>query len=200
MSARPSLFLGLIAVNALIFSWESATGALKDVAAIVAAGALSRAHVLRGEVWRLLSAVFLHASPAHLIGNCVVLYIVGMACQHAFGWSGAAVVYLVSGLCGSALSMVMTPGPSVGASGAIFGVTGAVVVFFYRYQRVVMLRDKRIGFVLLLWSLYQIFCGFRSPMIDNFAHIGGFLGGALAAQVLPPALWTRQPPLPQGDS
>mgnify|MGYP002402241830 CR=1 FL=1 len=132
--------------------------------------------------------MFLHGGPDHLIGNCLVLYIVGMACEHAFGAGRLIAVYLASGLAGSLLSVAAQPGPSVGASGAIFGVTGCVIVFFYKYQHWVRLRDKRIGFVLLLWAIYQLASGALTPFIDNFAHLGGLVGGAAVALVLRPVL------------
>ena len=188
MSPFPLLTSALIAANAAVFAWEIWAGALADRDALIAAGALVRDRVLQGEVWRLVTAMFLHADLGHLAGNCVVLYIVGMACEHAYGRLRTALVYFASGLCGSLLSMACHPGPSVGASGAIFGVTGCVVVFFHRYQRAVMLRDKRIGMVLLIWAAYTIATGVFDPFLDNFAHLGGLAGGALVGFLLRPKL------------
>ncbi|MHB1035300.1 MAG: rhomboid family intramembrane serine protease [Pirellulales bacterium] len=188
MSCLPPVMLALIAAVVVVFVLELATGALDNTQALTAAGAMSRRLVLAGEVWRLVTAVFLHASAGHLVGNCVVLYIAGMACEHAFGWYRAALVFLVSGLCGSLLSMAFHTGPSVGASGAIFGLLGAVIVFVYKYQRFIVLRGRRVGFALLVWASYEIALGFFTPWIDNYAHIGGLLGGALAAWFLPPAI------------
>src|SRR5439155_1383823 len=103
-----------------------------------------------------------------------VLYVVAMACEHDFGFVRTAVVYFTSGLTGSLLSGALSPGPSVGASGAIFGVVAAVVVVLYRHQKRFYLRDKRIGFVLLVWAAYQISTGLLNPYIDNYGHLGGF--------------------------
>jgi len=192
MRIAPPLILLLIGANVAVFGWEVASGALASRAGLTEAGALVRDRLLAGEWWRLVSATFLHAGWDHLIGNCLVLYVVGMACEHAFGFVGTGVVYLASGLTGSVLSAAMTPGPSVGASGAIFGVVGAVIVVLYRYQKRFYLRDKRIGFVLGAWSAYQIFTGMLSPYIDNFAHVGGLVGGAGAALLLRPRLLSRQ--------
>ena len=93
---------------------------------------------------------------------------------------------------GSLLSAALSPGPSVGASGAIFGVVAAVIVVLYRYQRRFYLRDKRIGFVLLFWAAYQISTGLLNPYIDNYGHLGGFAGGASAALLLRPSLLSRR--------
>jgi len=126
-------------------------------------------------------AVFVwELSAGALIGNMIVLYIVGIACEHAVGPAQTAFIYLAAGLSGSLLSMAMSPGPSVGASGAIFGVAAAVVVVLVRYQDRYHLRDKRISVVLGIWATYQLAIGFMMPFVDNFAHLGGLAGGALA--------------------
>jgi len=192
MRTAPPLILLLIAANVALFGWELAAGALASRESIVEAGALVRDRVLAGEWWRLESATFLHAGWDHLIGNCLVLYVVGMACEHAFGFARTAVVYFTSGLTGSLLSTTLSPGPSVGASGAIFGVVAAVVVALYRHQQRFYLRDKRIGFVLLVWAAYQISTGLLNPYIDNYGHLGGFAGGATAAWLLKPSLLSER--------
>ncbi len=184
MRHAPPLTLLLIGVCVAVFVWEVVTGALASPASIVAAGALLRARVLAGEGWRLLTATLLHGSFDHLVGNAVVLYIVGMASEHALGPPRALLVYGVSALSGSLLSVATGPGPSVGASGAIFGTMASVILVLYRYQDRFYVRDKRIGFVLAVWAAYQIAAGFFTPYVDNFAHIGGFVGGGLATLLL----------------
>jgi rhomboid protease GluP len=177
LSYAPKLTLLLLIANVAMFTLELTSGALTDSASIIRAGALHRESVLQGEVWRVFSAMFLHGGFSHLLGNCLVLYIVGMACEHAIGWRTAA-VYFASGLCGALLSLAASPGPSVGASGAIFGLTGGLVVFLYRHRDLYFIRDKRTAGVLAAWACYQIAGGFLAPYVDNFAHIGGLLGGA----------------------
>ena len=194
MRHAPTFILFLIAANVGMFAWELAAGALSDRDTIVEAGALVRERVLAGEWWRLMSAMFLHGGFDHIFGNIVVLYIVGLACEHAFGGARTAFVYLASGLTGGLLSVAMGPGPSVGASGAIFGVIAAVVVVLYRYQDRFYVRDKRIGFVLLVWAGWQILTGLANPFIDNFAHLGGLAGGALATLPLRPRLLSTSTP------
>lgn len=181
----PLFTLAMIGALIGMFVWELAIGALDSETAIVQAGALSRPEVMAGEVWRLVTATFLHGGFDHLIGNCLILYVLGMACEHAFGAPRTIVIYAVSGLAGSLLSLSLTQGPSVGASGAIFGLAAAIIVFFYRYQHVFFVRDKRVGFVLLVWAIYSVVTGFLTPGIDNFAHIGGFTGGTVMGALLP---------------
>ena len=194
MRHAPPLIVFLIAANLAMFGWEIAAGALADRETIVEAGALVRERVLAGEWWRIVSAMFLHGSVVHVLGNIIVLYIVGLACEHAFGGARTAFVYLTSGITGGLLSMAMGPGPSVGASGAIFGVIAAVIVVLYRYQDRFYLRDKRIGFVLLVWAGWQIVTGLANPFIDNFAHVGGLAGGTVATLALRPRLLSTGTP------
>src|SRR5439155_11436932 len=92
-------------------------------------GARARARG-RGEYWRLMSATLLHGSLDHLVGNAIALFILGMVCEHAFGRGQLVVLYVASGLTGSLASLMTSPGPSVGASGAIFGLQSAAIVLF----------------------------------------------------------------------
>ena len=194
MSHWPPLILLLIGANVAMFAWELAAGALTDSDSLIAAGALVRDRVLAGEWWRLVSATFLHANVNHLLGNCVVLYIVGMACEHALGFTQTAIVYFGSAIGGTALSVAARPGPSVGASGAIFGVLAAVVVVLYRHRHRYHLRDKRIGLVLGAWAAWQVLTGFLNPFVDNFAHLGGLAAGAAIALACRPRLLARSTP------
>jgi len=186
MSYAPRLTLLLIVINTIVFAWEVANGALQSKQSIIAAGALARDNVLQGEAWRLFTPMFLHGSPDHLIGNMIALYILGMALEHAVGFSQMLLLYFVSGLTGSLASMALSPGPSVGASGAIFGVMAGVTIFLYTHQQRFHVRDKRISFVLIVWALFTIVTGLASPYVDNAAHAGGFLGGMLMGRVVKP--------------
>ncbi len=200
MSYAPPVTLLLIAANIAAFVWEVNRGALASRESIIAAGALTRALVRDGEVWRLVTPMFLHGSPEHLIGNMIALYILGMACEHAVGSARMLGVYLASGIAASLLSMGLNPGPSVGASGAIFGLMGAVIAVLNRHQHRLYLRDRRIGAVLAAWAIYTIATGLVSPLVDNAAHAGGFLGGALLGLKLEPRFGATPPapPAPRG--
>ena len=199
MPLAPALTLGLIAILTLVFVFQVSGGTLESKESIILAGALTREHVLGQagaggpQVWRLASAMFLHGSFDHLFGNAVALYILGMACEHAFGFARMALIYMLAGLGGSLMSIALSPGPSVGASGAIFGLMGAAVIFFRKHGAQFVLRDNRVGWVLLAWAAYSIATGFLQPFIDNGAHIGGFVTGALLAALVDPAILKRQP-------
>jgi rhomboid protease GluP len=194
MRRFPLLTVAILAVLLLILIFEIRVGALESREAIVAMGALARERVAAGEYWRLLTAPWLHGSVDHLVGNGIALYILGMVCESAFGRAQLLVLYVLSGLAGSLLSVVMSPGPSVGASGAIFGLQGAAIVLFRLHRDRLLVRDRRVGLVLIIWALYTIVGGFMEPLIDNGAHIGGALGGALVARYLHPVVLSPLPP------
>ena len=193
MGRTPPATLIILVVLTAIFMVEIHAGALASKDGIIAMGALARERVAAGEYWRLLTAPWLHGGAEHLIGNGIALYILGMVCEAAFGRAQFVVLYVLSGLTGSLVSLAMTPGPSVGASGAIFGLQGAAIVLLRRERERLLVRDRRVGFVLLVWAIYTIAGGLTDPFIDNGAHIGGALGGALIAARLHPVVLSPMP-------
>jgi len=193
MRRVPPVTLAILAVLAVIFLVEIKVGALASREAIIGVGALVRERVAAGEYWRLLTAPWLHGGVDHLVGNGIALFILGMLCEAAFGPAQFVVLYVLSGLCGSVVSVLMSPGPSVGASGAIFGLQGAAIVLFRQHRDRLLVRDRRVGFVLLIWAIYTIVGGLMEPFIDNGAHIGGALGGALMARRLHPVVLSPLP-------
>ena len=192
MGYAPPATLMLIVALGAIFGWQLSSGALTSEQSIIAAGALVRERVMQGEWWRLLSATVLHGNLEHIVGNAVSLYILGMATEHAYGTRSMLGIYLASGLAGSVLSAAMSPGPSVGASGAIFGLMGAVLVLFWRHHDALMVRDKRIGVVIAVWAFLTIAAGLVTPMIDNAAHLGGMFGGMAVAWAMRPRILARR--------
>src|SRR5690349_25121500 len=106
MSSAPVITIALIVANAAIFFVTVSRGFLQSESAILAAGALSRDLVLHGQVWRLLTAMFLHGGIEHLFGNAVGLFILGMAAEHAYGKLEMTGIYFVAGLLGSTFRIV----------------------------------------------------------------------------------------------
>lgn len=185
MSYAPVVPLGLIVVNLAVFMWMLGTGKLASAAALLSAGAMDRDAVVAGQVWRLVTYMFLHGGVEHLLSNTFMLYVLGMGCEHAFGRPRTALLYVIAGIAAGVASGALTATVSVGASGAIFGLAGALIVALHRHRDTFYLRDKRIAIVVLIWSLYTIGVGFFSPEIDNWCHIGGFLAGAITGWFLP---------------
>ncbi|MBI2931308.1 MAG: rhomboid family intramembrane serine protease [Planctomycetes bacterium] len=186
MSLSPPVTIALGAVLAILFLAQLATGALENAASLIRWGALERGAVWQGQPWRLLSAPFMHASFDHVVGNVIALYVLGMACEHAFGSVPFVVLYAASALAGALLSSVALPVgvPSVGASGAVFGLMGGVACAVLLNTKRLYVRDKRIGVVVVIWAGYSIALGFLSPFVDNFAHLGGLVGGCAVSACL----------------
>lgn len=188
MSVVPVVSIVLISLCAIAFGLQLSKGTLDDLDALVHVGALHRESVLEGgQVWRLVSPMFLHGSIDHLLGNVLILFVLGVACEHGFGRPQFVALYVASGVVGALFSL-LGGRPSVGASGAIFGLAGALIVLFVRYRHRLTLRDARIGWVLAIWAGYQLLLGLNNPAIDNLAHLGGLLGGAVTSLVLRPAV------------
>ena len=174
-----------------MFVWEVAAGALESREAIIAAGALNGPDVAQGQVWRLVTATFMHGGVDHIIGNSVMMYVVGMGLEHALGVRQMLWVYSAAGLGGSVLSAALNTGPSVGASGAIFGVMTGLVAVLHRHRARIVVRERRIALVLGLWAAWQLFNGLFTPYIDNWAHLGGALAGFAVAWRLDPVRLER---------
>ncbi len=194
MRRLPLVTVVILVVLVVIFLAEVRVGALASREAIVAMGALARERVAAGEYWRLLTAPWLHGGVDHLVGNGIALFILGMLCEAAFGRAQFVLLYVLSGLAGSVVSLAVSVGPSVGASGAIFGLQGAAIMLFRLHRDRLLVRDRRVGFVLLVWAIYSIAGGLMQPFIDNGAHIGGAVGGALIARRLHPVVLSPLPP------
>jgi rhomboid protease GluP len=188
MTRFPPLSVGLIFLLAAAFAWELSVGALDSKEALLRAGALRRVEVLKGEVWRFVTGMNMHGNTDHLVSNCVGLFVVGLAVEHAYGIGSALVMYVVAGLVGGIFCVAFEGEATVGASGAIFGWWGAAVVFFHRYRGRLSKRDAQVGTVLLVWALWTIGKGFMTTYISNASHIGGFLAGAAIAALVPTRL------------
>ena len=144
-------------------------------------GANVKEAVVGGEIFRLITSTFLHASLLHLLFNMYALYIIGNQLESYIGKIKFLIVYLVSAISGSLMSCVFTTGISVGASGAIFGLLGSLLYFGYHYRLYLgsVLKSQIIPLILI-----NLIFGFMDPRIDNACHIGGLIGGYLTTMAL----------------
>lgn len=135
--------------------------------------------VSHGQVWRLLTCAFLHGGIIHIFCNMYALYALGPQIEILFGRVKYIIIYLLSAIGGSLLSYKFSPSSlSIGASGAIFGLFGAMVVFVLKYKDKI---PKKVLNNLFGVIILNLLIGFNLQGIDNFAHIGGLLVGALVA-------------------
>ena len=136
----------------------------------------NNAIIFHGEYYRLVTPMFLHSGIVHLLFNMYALYILGDFIERIYGAKKYLVIYFVSGIVASIFSLYFSPVMGVGASGAIFGLLGAALVFAYNEK-------DRIGKALvtniIVIILLNVFIGLSMSNIDISAHFGGFIAGAI---------------------
>lgn len=154
-----------------------------------------------GQWWRLLSALFIHFGVVHLTLNMWALWDIGRLVERLFGSTRFALLYLGSGVAGNLLSLVVQGNQAIsgGASGAIFSLYGALLVFLWRERRQVDPREFRWLFGgALLFTVLMLGFGFVVPGIDNSAHGGGLIAGALLGMALLRPWTARSQPMRRG--
>uniref|UniRef100_A0A452YNP7 RHOMBOID-like protein n=7 Tax=Triticinae TaxID=1648030 RepID=A0A452YNP7_AEGTS len=133
--------------------------------------------------WRLVTCIWLHAGVVHLLANMLSLVLVGLRLEQQFGFVRVGVIYLVSGVGGSVMSsLFIRDNISVGASGALFGLLGAMLSELFTNWTIYT--NKAAALVTLLFVIAVNLAIGILPHVDNFAHIGGFLTGFLLGFVL----------------
>jgi membrane associated rhomboid family serine protease len=166
-------------------------GPTADFGVMFRAGAMIRSQVQAGEWWRLIACVVLHAGVLHLAVNAVSLWVLGRLCEQLYGTARTVAIFALAGVAGAVASFAINPGPSLGASGAIFGLLGAALV------ELALHRDRHIQpwptwMTLGVLAIAQLGYGFFVPQVDQYAHGGGLIAGAIAGAVLSPSVrWHR---------
>nr|AAM92298.1 putative membrane protein [Oryza sativa Japonica Group] len=128
--------------------------------------------------WRLVTCIWLHAGVVHLLANMLSLVLIGLRLEQQFGYMRIGIIYLVSGIGGSVLSSLFIRNSiSVGASGALFGLLGAMLSELFTNWTIYT--NKAAALVTLLIVIAINLAIGILPHVDNFAHIGGFLTGFL---------------------
>lgn len=143
-----------------------------------------------GQWWRLVGAMFLHGSLIHLLINGYALYILGPDVERMFGTARFAAIYMGAGLAGSAASYGFgsISAPAIGASGAIFGLMGAMGAFAFRSREALGDVARRNLRQIAGLAAINLLIGFSLAGIDNYAHLGGLVGGTLLGLLLAPRL------------
>jgi rhomboid protease GluP len=188
----------LIGANVILFVLMVVSGVnlLRPTGAdLVLWGADFGPKTLGGEWWRLVTSMFIHGGLVHLGMNMWALYAVGPFVERMVGNVGFLLMYLLAGLCGGLASLIWNPiVPSVGASGAIFGVIGCLLGLVVRgrgsipTETLAQLKSSGLGFVVV-----NVVLGMTIPNIDMAAHLGGLAGGFLGGLVLSQPFTTTTP-------
>lgn len=154
---------------------------------LILLGANFRPLIQEGQVWRFFTAMFLHIGLMHLIFNAYALFIFGGEMERVYGGTRFLVIYILSGLFGSLTSFALGNAQiSAGASGAIFGIIGMHVAYFYRHKNLLgEFGRTRLMNAAIIVGINLVF-GLSVPGIDNLAHIGGLIAGFLLGFGLAP--------------
>lgn len=200
--AQPRAFLVLLVINLLVFFVPLLLSTIGVRATVNIDGQQVRAPIdqiiqflgakdnaairEQGQYYRFLTAMFLHGGLLHIAFNGFALYSIGPEAERIYGTGRFLALYLIAGLAGGLASYTFSPNLSVGASGAIFGLIGGLAIFYYVSRRTLgSLARQQLGSLVTVIML-NLFIGFSGQNIDNWAHIGGLLGGAAVGWFLAP--------------
>ena len=184
---RPAVTWALLAVNGLVWLVTTVEGGSENPDVMLRFGAMFGPFIANGEYWRLFTAMFLHFGVSHLLFNSISLLIYGQIVERFYGHLRFTSIYFFAGIVGSVTSFIFNPlALAAGASGAIFGVLGALAAYFV-VQRDVLGRFSRHNLIaIFVLMVIQLLYGFNVTGVDNWAHMGGFSAGFLIGLGLSP--------------
>ncbi len=194
LSQYPNLVTTLlVAINVIVYLLISIIGVNGNIIdnsnnSLLQAWGQVGQQVLAGEYWRIFTAMFLHFSILHIGLNMLSLFLVGRTVEILYGKWRYLTIYLLSGILGGIITLFFTPLNvlSVGASGAIFGVFGALGVFFIVNRRALGAYGNGAIGQWIFWLGLNLIWGFTTPGIGILDHIGGLVAGMLIALILMP--------------
>jgi rhomboid protease GluP len=174
----------LAAINVAAFLWAETHGSTVKTGTLLQYGAVERIHVASGEWWRLTTSMFMHVGWMHLLWNTYASVGWCTVVEKVLGKQRFLAVYLLAGIGGSCASAYFHRVTSAGASGAMFGIIGATLVLRYRVLGDIkeFVRDRFVRSNVVNMAIWTAI-GIYAINMDNFAHGGGFVVGALATAV-----------------
>ncbi|MCT4687486.1 rhomboid family intramembrane serine protease [Vallitalea sp.] len=183
----PYITYGLIVINTIFFIYMERLGGTTNILNLVKFGAIDYySFFMKGEYYRIITSMFIHIGALHLLYNTFSLFIFGTRIEKYMKKWEYILLYGISGICGGLLSITVDlvnrrPVVSAGASGAIYGIIGAILIYSKVYK-------KHIGglnsYTILIMFIVGIAFGTMNLGINNLAHLGGFIGGAIVAYLL----------------
>lgn len=176
----------LLVANLIIFALMTLSGGSTNTCTLLLFGAKFNVLILSGEWWRLFTPIFLHIGITHLLFNEYALWIFGNEVERLFGTARFALIYVIAGLFGSVASFAFSSALSAGASGAIFGIIGALTAFYLRNRdRFGEMGRQQLSSLVAVIVINLVF-GLTVPGIDNLGHMGGLAGGFFLGYALSP--------------
>lgn len=171
----------ILGINLMAFLLMTLKGGSTDQRVLIAFGAKVNSLIQAGEIWRFLTSAFIHIGIMHLTFNLYALWALGPLTEETFGHWTFLIIYILSGIGGSIASFFFSTALSAGASGAIFGLLGALLSFSYKRRN---LWKTGLGMNLIIVIVVNFGFGLLQPGIDNFAHLGGLLTGGITSVLL----------------
>ncbi|SFA71012.1 rhomboid protease GluP [Lentibacillus halodurans] len=179
---KPFLTYFILAVNILIFLMLEMNGGSTSTETLIEYGAkYNPAIIENSEWWRIVTSMFLHIGVFHLLMNMLAVYYLGSAVERIYGSARFLVIYSLAGIGGGLASFAFTTNVSAGASGALFGLFGALLFFGCIHKRIFF---QTMGINLLIIIGINIVFGLSVPQVDNGAHLGGLITGFMASAML----------------
>jgi rhomboid protease GluP len=180
-NVKPYATYVILGVTILIYLLQLAGQYLLKTDLIASLGIKNDALIRAGELWRLITPVFLHASILHIAFNMYALVVFGRGIEARYGHGRFLLLYFLSGYAGNVMSFLLTVNPSLGASTAIFGLIAAEGVFIIQNRKLLGNQVNRSLMNLVYIAGVNLLIGFTTTGVDNWGHIGGLLGGFLFA-------------------
>jgi rhomboid protease GluP len=180
-NVKPYATYILLGLTTFIYLLQFAGQNLLNADLVTMLGIKDDTLIRAGQLWRLITPVFLHASILHIAFNMYALFIFGRGIEARYGHGRFLLLYFLSGFAGNVMSFLLTVNPSLGASTAIFGLIAAEGVFIIQNRQLLGKRVNQSLMNLLYMAGVNLLIGFTTTGVDNWGHIGGLLGGFLFA-------------------
>ncbi|MDK1028428.1 MAG: rhomboid family intramembrane serine protease [Anaerolineae bacterium] len=180
-AAVPRVTYVIIGVTVVAYLLQLLSQFLIGYDLLILLGAKSNEFIRSGQLWRFLTPMLLHGSLIHIGFNMYALTIFGTNLERRYGHGRYILLYLLGGFAGSVFSFLFTEANSIGASGAVFGLIGAEGIFFYKNRKLFGNRAKGAINNIIFVVVFNLFLGLQLSGIDNWAHIGGLMGGLIFA-------------------
>lgn len=177
-NGKPFFTKLFLAASIIVFILMELIGSSESTRTLVEFGAKYNPLIVNGEWWRFITPIFIHIGFLHLLMNAISLYFIGLEVERIYGNVRFFIIYIFSGFAGVLGSFIFTPSLSAGASGAIFGCFGALLYFGLLHRKLFF---RTMGLNIIVLILINLSFGFTMPGIDNAGHIGGLIGGFIAA-------------------
>jgi rhomboid protease GluP len=177
----------ILGLNIVIFMIMTLAGGSTNPGILLAFGASYAPYFRNGEYWRAVMPMFLHIGVLHLAVNSYALFILGPLLERVYGYGRYSLIYVGAGIGSSLLSMKLSQSIAAGASGAIFGIAGAMLAAGYLHRDALPPRwGRAFGRGILPFIVLNLALGYSVKGIDNWGHVGGLMTGMILAGLIPP--------------